>query len=186
MWKKTFILYIFLNIFLINFAYADYNKFDWHLRKNTKIYFGVTFDWQWFKSQAIAESNLNPEAQSPVGAKGIMQIMPRTWGEIKTKLPFLGSITNAKWNIAAGVYYNKRMWNIWTSPRPVKDRIAFMLGSYNAGAGNILKAQRAAGGTNFWCELIKFADRVATWKSKETIGYVAKIFRLMGKKLCDQ
>jgi len=186
---KILFYLLLINIFLINISHAlpGYSdRFDQHLRKNSKVYFGISFDWQWFKAQAVAESNLDPEAVSWCDAKGIMQIMPATWGEIKRQLPFLGSIKNPKWNIAAGIYYNRKMYNIWTAPRPEKDRIAFMLGSYNAGAGNILKAQRAACGTNFWCELIKFADQVSTWNSKETIGYVAKIFKIMGETLCDQ
>ena len=33
-------------------------KYDGHFRKYTKHFFGVGFDWKWFKAQAIAESNL--------------------------------------------------------------------------------------------------------------------------------
>jgi hypothetical protein len=39
-------------------------EFDEHFRKYAKHYFGVGTDWHWFKSQAMTESNLNPNAQS--------------------------------------------------------------------------------------------------------------------------
>lgn len=38
-------------------------------------------DWRLLKAQAMAESNLDPDAVSPVGAKGLTQFMPTTWRE---------------------------------------------------------------------------------------------------------
>jgi soluble lytic murein transglycosylase-like protein len=38
-------------------------------------------DWLLLKAQAIAESNLDPDAVSWVGAKGLTQFMPATWRE---------------------------------------------------------------------------------------------------------
>jgi soluble lytic murein transglycosylase-like protein len=49
-------------------------RYDPTFRKYTKRYFGPAFDWRLFKAQAIAESNLNVGARSPVGARGIMQL----------------------------------------------------------------------------------------------------------------
>ena len=53
-------------------------KYDGMFRKYSKHYFGPHVNWKWFKSQAIAESNLKPAARSPTGAVGIMQILPST------------------------------------------------------------------------------------------------------------
>jgi len=72
-----------------------------------------------------------------------MQIMPKTFKEIKYKNPSIkGSAKQPKWNIAAGIYYDRSIWKLWKAKRPFIDRIAFMFGSYNAGKGNILKAQK--------------------------------------------
>lgn len=38
-------------------------------------------DWRLLKAQMLAESAGNPEAVSPVGAKGLAQFMPKTWWE---------------------------------------------------------------------------------------------------------
>jgi len=64
-------------------------KFDKYFSKYSKRFFGPTFDWHYFKAQAVAESRLNPKAESGVGAAGIMQIMPRTFKEISKKIRVL-------------------------------------------------------------------------------------------------
>ena len=54
------------------------------------------------------------DAKSHVGAKGIMQIMPRTFEEIKYKNPSIkGSALQPKWNIAAGIYYDRAWYCCW-------------------------------------------------------------------------
>jgi membrane-bound lytic murein transglycosylase MltF len=106
---------------------------------------GPGFDWRYFKSQAIAESNLNSGAKFHVGAKGIMQKMPKTFKEIKYKNPSIkGSSLQVKWNIAAGIYSNRAIWKLWKAKRPLMDKLAFMFGAYNAGKKNIIKAQKLA------------------------------------------
>ena len=49
-----------------------------------------------------------------------------------------------KWNIAAGIYYDRAIWKLWKAKRPFMDKLAFMFGAYNAGKGNIIKAQKIA------------------------------------------
>jgi soluble lytic murein transglycosylase-like protein len=44
-------------------------------------------DWRLLKAQAIAESALNPDVISPVGAKGLTQFMDRTWQEWRDGTP---------------------------------------------------------------------------------------------------
>ena len=54
------------------------DRYDDTFRKYSKRFFGVGFDWHYFKAQGLAESGLDPAAKSPVGARGVMQLMPGT------------------------------------------------------------------------------------------------------------
>ena len=92
--------------------YDEVVKYDKYFSKYTRRYFGPDFDRRYFKAQAIAESRLKPEARSGEGALGPMQILPRTFREITEKNPGIKSrIGHPRWNIAAGIYYNRIMWN---------------------------------------------------------------------------
>jgi membrane-bound lytic murein transglycosylase F len=169
-------------------AYDRYNhvvKYDRYFSKYAKRFFGPGFNWHHFKAQAIAESGLRPHAQSPVGARGIMQIMPRTFTEILQKNPIIkGTRAQPRWNIAAGIYYDRLLWKTWKADRPFQDRINFMFGSYNAGKGNILKAQRVAKkrgvNANLWQAIEQSLPKVTGPRSRETIGYVKKITKIKG------
>ncbi|MBW1669731.1 MAG: transglycosylase SLT domain-containing protein [Deltaproteobacteria bacterium] len=164
-------------------AYEQYNrvvKFDRYFSKYSKRFFGPAFDWRYFKGQAVAESRLKPEAKSKVGARGLMQIMPRTFEEIKRRSHTVkGNWKQPRWNIAAGIYYDRMLWNGFKARRPFKDRVNFMFGAYNAGKRNILRAQKIARkqkiNENLWRSVEKCLPRVTGRRSKETINYVKKI-----------
>ena len=154
-------------------------KFDATFRKYSKRFFGVGFDWRVFKAQAIAESNLNPEARSYVGAVGLMQLMPSTFGAVQTKNPELQSIDDPEWNIAAGIQYDSQLWSSWSDQESVPDRIRFMLGAYNAGRAPLLRAQDKAREERLnekaWSSIEIVAPKVPRWRHGETLGYVRKI-----------
>jgi len=160
--------------------YNQVTQYDHYFSKYSKRNFGPNFDWRYFKAQAIAESRLRKDAQSQVGAVGIMQIMPRTYAEIVKRSRYIkGSDKNPQWNIAAGIYYNRSIWKIFTEERPFQDRLDFMFGAYNAGKGNILRAQRHTMITdlnpNLWASIEETLPRVTGKHSKETIAYVDTI-----------
>ena len=169
-------------------AFERYNrvvKYDRYFSKYSKRFFGPGFDWRYFKAQAVAESRLKAAATSSVGAVGIMQIMPRTFTEITRKNSIIkGTRAQPRWNIAAGIYYDRTLWNLWKADRPFFDRINFMFGSYNAGKGSILKAQKVAENKglnpNLWDSIEPALPLVTGKRSKETIGYVRKITSIKG------
>ena len=153
------------------------NEFDHHFRKYSKRYFGPQKDWRWFKAQAIAESSLNPKARSKVGAIGLMQIMPSTMAEINRKNPKILLNEDPKWNIAAGIYYDRQLYKKWQQTQvPVAERMDFSFASYNAGHRRTRKAYNKAeaklGRVNAW-------DQVAPYTPKATRAYVSRINKLM-------
>ncbi len=154
-------------------------RYDPSFRKYSKRYFGVGFDWRLFKAQGMTESNLDPNAHSWVGARGVMQLMPSTFAEIRTKNPAWTSIDNMEWNIAAGIYYDRRLWLQWRDSVDTEDHRYFMFGSYNAGRIPILRAQGVARqrtlDPRFWASVEIVAPDVRGWRHKETLIYVRRI-----------
>ncbi len=153
------------------------DEYDAYFRKYSKRYFGAHFDWRWFKAQAIAESHLKPAAESPVGAQGIMQIMPGTFYEIKEANPHFMSIKEPRWNIAAGIYYDRMLFRKWQRQLSEQERLLMAFASYNAGLGSIRKAYKRSP------EPIRGWQDVAAHAPKETRGYVSRIQILRGKDL---
>lgn len=149
------------------------DKYDRYFRKYSKRYFGPYFDWRWFKAQAIAESGLDPDARSRMGAQGLMQIMPATYREISKDNPQFVNLDEPRWNVAAGIYYNRQLYRKWRTPPPGNERLYFAFGSYNAGYGTILKAVREAG------EDVVRWDDVAPHAPSQTRHYVRRIQTLM-------
>jgi len=158
-------------------------RYDELFKKYGKRFFGPGFDWRLFKAQAMAESNLSPSARSRCGARGVMQLMPTTFGEIRSKNPELKSIDDPEFNIAAGICYDRELWQRWTEHPTDKDRLSFMLGSYNAGRGMLLRAQGTARERNLdhrmWSSITEVAAAVRGWRYQETLGYVTRIDALL-------
>ena len=162
------------------------DRYDDLFRSYSKKFFGPAFDWRVFKAQAIAESGLDPNAESWVGAKGLMQLMPATYKEVQSKNPDLGEITDPRWNLAAGIYYDRQQWKQWTEMGDdTIDRRSFMFGSYNAGRGTLLRAQRVAEGKALdhtqWNNIQVVAPEVPRWRHQETLGYVDKILAYVAR-----
>jgi len=153
-------------------------QYDGAFNKYTKQYFGAGFDWRWFKAQGFAESRLDPRAKSWVGARGLMQLMPTTYHEIVSQNPDFGPIDQPEWNIAAGIYYDRHLWDFWHLV-PYDERYHFMFASYNAGRGPIIKAYKLATSQwpadTTWANIARVAPNVHPWIYKETLGYVRRI-----------
>jgi membrane-bound lytic murein transglycosylase F len=150
------------------------DQYDRHFKKYSKRYFGPLFDWHWFKAQAIAESALSHDAESHVGARGLMQIMPATFDEISKKNPQFSKLESPKWNIAAGIYYNRTLYRKFKKT-PEQDKLYMTFASYNAGYGRILNAAKRVGSEE------KKWEEIKPYLPSETQGYVHRIRRLMGE-----
>lgn len=156
------------------------SRYDETFRKYTKRYFGPGFDWRLFKAQAIAESNLRAGATSRAGARGIMQLMPATYHEIRSKNPEItGKWDHPEWNIAAGIAYARQLWTAWTNDFIVDHVREFMLSSYNAGRLTLLRAQRVAEerrlNPKLWPSIETVAPTVPRWRHDETLAYISRV-----------
>jgi soluble lytic murein transglycosylase-like protein len=153
-------------------------RYDPIFRKYTKRYFGVGFDWQLFKAQSMAESELNPRARSRVGARGLMQLMPSTFNLIRTRRPEFQSIDDPESNIAVGIMHDRYLWTLWKD-HTEEERRRFMFASYNAGEGTIARARAAARQARLedarWTSIERVAPSVERWRYRETLDYVRKI-----------
>ena len=157
----------------------DADRYDQTFRKYSKRYFGIGYDWRVFKAQAMAESQMNPNAKSWVGARGLMQLMPSTYKEIQSRASGFGSIDDPEWNIAAGIMHDRSLWRRWERDSIDVDRREFMFASYNAGEGTIMNAQRTCVARSLdrraWRSVETVAPEVPRWRYRETLGYVRKI-----------
>jgi membrane-bound lytic murein transglycosylase F len=155
------------------------SQFDDTFKKYGKRYFGPGFDWNYFKAQAMAESNLDPNAKSYVGARGLMQLMPTTYTMIQTKRPEFGEINDPEWNIAAGIMHDRYLWKLWSKDISEEERLNYMFSSYNAGEGTLARAMKVAQAQKLdqarWSNIESVAPTVPRWRYRETLGYVRKI-----------
>lgn len=114
---------------------------------------------------------------SPVGARGLAQVMPATWDEITKQLHW-GSVSphSPRHAIYGGAFYMRRMQLAWTSRRSVDERQKLAEASYNAGTGHILEAQAACGGALAWDRIWPcLASITGADNAHQTIDYVERI-----------
>ncbi len=112
-------------------------KYRSTIRKYAKRY---GFDWRLIVAQIMQESKFREKARSPVGARGLMQLMPGTAKEITRELDVEYIMKNPRENIAAGIYHLKKQYQFFPNADQV-NRLKLGLASYNAGAGRIFDAQ---------------------------------------------
>lgn len=109
---------------------------------------------RWIRAVMQAESNLDPLAVSPKGAIGLMQIMPATWEELRTRYALGSDPYQPRDNIFAGSAYLAELHDLYGSRG--------FLAAYNAGPGRYEK------------HLVSDEPLPA-----ETVDYVAKIMSLI-------
>ncbi len=108
------------------------------------------FDWRLILAVMNQESRFRIQAVSPMGAYGLMQIMPATGREISDTL-LIDNVSHPENNIAAGVYY---LWWLYTMFHPddemrlsganETDRLQLALAAYNGGPSRVRDAQQLA------------------------------------------
>lgn len=162
-------------------------KYDDQIQQATRKWWPDYPQWQFWKSQLFAESRLNPNARSSVGAEGLAQFVEPTWKEI-TRAMSLGAVsrTDAQASIEAGAFYMARLRHSWSAaPRPIDDAHRLAEASYNGGIGNMLKAQHACRNALLWVNISPCLPSVTGADNAfQTQTYVARIAQyraLMGR-----
>ena len=88
------------------------------------------------------ESDFDPRAKSPSGARGLMQLMPRTASYLDKKRRYRGRVRDLLYdpqlNLTLGERYLKRLLGY----RYVKNDLMRLTVAYNAGPGNLRKWER--------------------------------------------
>src|SRR3546814_7092542 len=82
----------------------------------------------WIRAVMRVESRGDARAISPKGAIGLMQVMPATWTEMRTRYAIGPDPYDPRDNILAGAAYLREMTDRYGSPG--------FLASYNAGHGD--------------------------------------------------
>jgi len=135
-----------------------------------------SMDWMLMAAQGYQESRLDQNAKSPVGAIGVMQVMPATGKELK-----VGDIRLTEPNIHAGVKYIRFVVDQYFKDEPMDElnKGLFAFASYNAGPGRVRQLRREAEkqglDPNVWFNNV---ERVAAQKiGRETVTYVSNIYK---------
>ena len=133
-------------------------------------------DYLLMMAQGYQESRLDQQAKSPVGAIGVMQVMPDTGKDMRT-----GDINELEPNIHAGVKYMRFMRDQFFRDEPMDElnKTLFSFAAYNAGPGRIrdlrARAEKRGLDPNVWLNNVELiaAQRIGA----ETVTYVSNIYK---------
>jgi membrane-bound lytic murein transglycosylase MltF len=133
-------------------------------------------DYLLMAAQGYQESTLDHSVRSPVGAIGVMQVMPPTGKQLG-----VGDIKEIEANIHAGVKYIRFMMDEYFKDEPM-DRLnkgLMTFAAYNAGPGRVRQLRRETEerglNPNVWFGNV---ERVASERiGRETVTYVSNIYK---------
>jgi membrane-bound lytic murein transglycosylase MltF len=133
-------------------------------------------DYLLMAAQGYQESGLDQGVKSPVGAIGVMQVMPATGQELG-----VGDIRQLEPNIHAGAKYIRFIVDQYFKDEPMTplDKGLFAFASYNAGPGRIRQLRREAEkrglDPNVWFGNV---EQIASERiGRETVTYVSNIYK---------
>jgi len=159
-----------------------------------RLYADSVCDWKMLAAIAYVESKFDTTARSYRGAQGLMQIMPATYHHTLAKMGVPDTLAqNVELDIRVAVKYIDDLSNLFGFINE-RERMNYILGSYNGGSNHIFDAMRIArkNGVNRynWNSLTPvlaslsdpevYGDSVCLYGSfdaTETLNYVRKVNR---------
>jgi membrane-bound lytic murein transglycosylase MltF len=157
-------------------ADAEMRKFEQTLGLFKKYADRYGFDWLMLTALGYQESRLDQSVRSPVGAIGVMQVMPATGAAMK-----VGDIRRMEPNIHAGTKYMRTLLDTYfvDAKMDALNRNLFAFASYNAGPTRVSElreeAKRQGLNPDVWFGAV---ERVAAAKlGRETVQYVRNIYK---------
>ena len=159
-----------------NTASADLKRFENTIKLFERYGHQYGFDPLMLAAQGYQESTLRQDVRSPVGAIGIMQIMPATGAELK-----VGDIHLAEPNVHGGAKYMDQLMTRYFQDAKFdeQNRSLFAFAAYNAGPGRISQMRAEAAKRGFdpdqWFNNVEIvtAEKVGM----ETTTYVRNIYK---------
>jgi membrane-bound lytic murein transglycosylase F len=197
--KKTSHYRIIYNKYFSDFSYQAFalnayntisgeqiSDFDEIIKEIASYY---QWDWRLIASVVMQESGFNADAESWMGAAGLMQLMPGT-----AEMYNVDDVKEPRENIRGGIEYLSWIDEIFQPLVPDRDeRLKFVLASYNVGIGHVMDARKLAmkynhdpsvweGNVEFFVlnkSLPKYySDPIVRWgycRGEEPVNYVNKI-----------
>lgn len=151
----------------------------------------IGWDWRMLAAIIYQESRFSIMANSPRGAKGLMQILPNTASYYK-----IYDIFDPEQNIAAGTRHLARLQKAFPANEfSSSERIKFTLAAYNAGEGRIADCRYFAASkeldNTIWDNIIRIIPEMQNYsiidndsikerrfRGGETINYVKRILEI--------
>ncbi len=156
----------------------------------------IGWPWELLAALSWEESHWNPNASSASGARGLMQLMPRTGVRFSLND---STFCLPEDNLRAGIKYIQFLQRTFHFITDSAENQHFVLASYNAGPAHIMDARRLAkrhgrspyiwfDNTEYWLTQLQYpevaADTVVlygTFNPTETVSYVRKVKRTYKK-----
>lgn len=111
------------------------------------------------------ESVFNPQARSPVGARGLMQLMPATAKMLRRSVG-VNQLANPKINIELGTKYFRNLYKKYDG------NLVYVLSAYNAGETRVTRWKK-----EYWDSDETIIKNIEAIPFLETRNYVKLIFR---------
>ena len=149
------------------------------------------WDWRMLAAVVYQESKFSINSVSHRGAKGLMQVMPKTGKHYGVE-----DLVDPDQNLKAGTSHLKRLQKLYAkSGMTQAELIKFTLAAYNAGEGRIADCRNLAAAKGFnnnsWNDVVGIIPmmredsilaeesvKLGKFKGHETIAYVEKILSL--------